>query len=110
MYCLITDLDGAPAMLMQKLRYKAEEAGSLLMELPTKKLKPTQRCCQCGATHKMELADRTYSCECGSVMDRDENAARTMSRYAAYGAWWENIQCTRLTAGTVVAVDGFCPS
>jgi putative transposase len=103
-------LDGAPAALMQKLRYKAEEAGSLLMELPTKKLKPTQRCCWCGATHKMALSDRTYSCACGSVIDRDENAARTMSRYAAHGAWWDKLQSTENPAGTVGAVDGLCPS
>jgi len=92
-------LDGAPATMMQQYRYKAAEVGSILMELPTKMLKPSQRCCKCGQTQKMTLAERTYQCSCGSVMDRDENAARTMLRYAFESAWWENAK----QAGTVCA-------
>jgi putative transposase len=99
-------LDAAPAGLLQKLRYKAEEAGSKFVELSTRALKPTQRCCCCGRLHKMELAERTYRCECGNITGRDENAARTMLRYAFEGTWWE----LKTRAGTVQAAAGLVPS
>jgi putative transposase len=99
-------LDGAPASMLQKFRYKAEEAGSEWLELTTKKLKPSQRCCQCGGTQKMSLKKRTYQCTCGNVMDRDENATRTMLRYAQVGSWWE----TKNQAGTAWTDVGLNPS
>ncbi|WP_156793283.1 zinc ribbon domain-containing protein, partial [Fictibacillus macauensis] len=32
-------------------------------------------CSCCGSKQDMPLSDRVYSCSCGSVMDRDYNAA-----------------------------------
>jgi hypothetical protein len=46
------------------------EAGTKLVTLPTRTIKPSQRCCRCGKIHKHALADRTYRCGCGNVMDR----------------------------------------
>jgi putative transposase len=99
-------LDAAPAGLLAKLRIKAAEAGSKFMEIPTRKVKPSQRCCCCGQTTKHTFDERTYRCSCGNVMDRDENAARTMFRYAYVGPWWENDVGT----GTVPAFAGLAPT
>ena len=100
-------LDAAPAGLLSKLRAKAEEAGSKFMEIPTRKVKPTQRCCCCGKLKKLSLDDREYHCEsCGSTRGRDENAARTILRYALFGAWWET---KNTVGGTPQAAGAFAP-
>ncbi len=83
-------LDAAPAGFLAMLRTKAEEAGSKFVELPTRAIKPTQRCHRCGDTHPMPLAERVYRCACGAKLGRDENAARTLLRAQYEGAWWEN--------------------
>ena len=83
--------DGAPASLIRKLTCKAEEAGSQFMEVPTRQVKPTQRCYCCGKTRKLTLAQRHWTCECGVEHQRDENAARTMLRFANEGPWWKQV-------------------
>jgi putative transposase len=80
--------DAAPTSLMDKLRYKAAEAGSKLDLIPTRKLKPTQRCHCCGKTTKLDLKVRNWRCSCGAIHQRDENAARSMLRYAYEGDSW----------------------
>lgn len=92
-------LDAAPAGFIAKLRYKAEEAGSKFIEVPTRTVKPTQRCHVCGATKKLALSERHWVCACGAHHERDANAARTMLRYAYEGAWWD----IKSGAGTVPA-------
>lgn len=69
----------APARYNAMRKYKAEEAGVLLVTTPTKKLKPTQRCSGCWKlpTKKKTLGDRIHHCEfCGLILGRDKNAAR----------------------------------
>nr|WP_274929757.1 zinc ribbon domain-containing protein [Vibrio metschnikovii] len=44
------------------LRYKAEEASSEFVEVPTKQVKPSQTCPDCGAKKKKLLAERWHSC------------------------------------------------
>lgn len=83
-------LEAAPGGFLQQLRYKAAEAGSKFIEIPTRSVKPTQRCHCCGAASPKRLDERRWRCACGAVHERDENAARTMLRYAYEGAWWEN--------------------
>jgi hypothetical protein len=57
---------------------KAAEAGSIVVMVdPTN---TTQACSGCGALVKKELEDRVHSCECGLVLDRDENAAINIFR------------------------------
>jgi putative transposase len=92
-------LDAAPAGFIDKLRYKAEEAGSKFIEVPTRSVKPTQRCHLCGVTQKLELRERQWVCACGAHHERDVNAPRTMLRYAYEGAWWNSESGT----GTVPA-------
>ncbi|WDD31027.1 transposase (plasmid) [Nostoc sp. UHCC 0926] len=38
----------------------------------------SQECSSCGETVKKTLSTRTHVCQCGCVMDRDENAARNI--------------------------------
>ncbi len=45
-------LDTAPSRLMSMIRCKVEETGGEFVETPTQKIKPSQRCPQCGHTHK----------------------------------------------------------
>ena len=42
----------------------------------------SQNCSSCGATVKKSLSQRTHSCKCGCVLDRDENAGRNILRAA----------------------------
>ncbi|MGP6159510.1 MAG: RNA-guided endonuclease InsQ/TnpB family protein [Vulcanimicrobiaceae bacterium] len=68
----------SPSLLNSMLRCKAEEAGSLFIETPTKKLKPSQRCSDRGRLPKTKtaLSERQHVCECGCALSRDENGAR----------------------------------
>ena len=38
----------------------------------------SQECSQCGTVVKKGLSTRTHVCQCGCVLDRDHNAARTI--------------------------------
>lgn len=73
--------DAAPASLLAMIAYKAEEAGTLFVQPPTKQLKPTQRCHACDAVVPKDLATRLHFCACGITCGRDENAARTILRW-----------------------------
>ena len=68
------------------LRYKAEEAGAELVEVPTRSLKPTQRCARCWETTTKSLSQRIHHCaHCGFTLDRDWNAALVALIYAMSG-------------------------
>lgn len=75
-------LDTGPAAFLQMLRYKAEEAGSLFMEAPTRKLKPSQRCPACDAVQKKVLSERMHICPCGHTEPRDAASARVCLNWA----------------------------
>ncbi len=75
-------LSTAPALFLQMLRAKAEEAGVAWLEVPTQTVKPSQTCSGCGRQEKKTLAERTHRCACGTVLGRDENAARVMLNWA----------------------------
>ena len=62
-------------MLVEKVRFKAEEAGAELILVDPRNTSRT--CSGCGnVKSELPLSVRTYSCECcGLTMDRDRNAA-----------------------------------
>ncbi|GEM87717.1 hypothetical protein MGR01S_23420 [Meiothermus granaticius NBRC 107808] len=68
--------------ILQKLAYKATEAGTRLVEVPTQKVKPSQTCPICLRQEKKPLAQRMHSCPCGCEMSRDRAAALVMLRWA----------------------------
>lgn len=79
-------LDTAPARLMQLLRYKVMETGGIWAEAPTRKLKPSQTCPDCGHVRKKALSERTHRCEaCGCTAPRDFASAQVVLNWALYG-------------------------
>jgi putative transposase len=72
-------LDASWSMLRSFLTYKADRQNKHLMVIgrfyPSSRLCPT-----CGAVNSdLTLADRTWTCSCGAVYDRDLNAARNIA-------------------------------
>lgn len=78
-------LDVGMATIKQMLSYKVEETGGYgrLVEVPTRKVKPSQTCPACGHQHKKLLSERTHVCEqCGYTAPRDVAAAQVMLAWA----------------------------
>jgi len=75
-------LDTAPDAFLQKLRYKVQESGEWV-EVPTRKVKPSQTCPSCGQQRKKALSKRIHKFEpCGYTEPRDQAAARVMLNWA----------------------------
>lgn len=76
-------LDVGIGMLRDAIKYKVIEAGGLFVEIPTQKVKPTQRCAECWELTPKTLSDRVHKCQhCGHEDDRDINAARVCEIWA----------------------------
>lgn len=75
-------LDVGMRGILQKLAYKAEEAGTRLVEVPTPKVKPSQSCPICLRQEKKPLAQRVHRCPCGCEMPRDQASALVALRWA----------------------------
>ncbi len=72
-------LDVSFGMLRSAIEYKVIEAGGVFVEVPTRKVKPSQTCPNCGNQHKKTLDERVHQCDaCGFTMDRDLAAALVM--------------------------------
>jgi len=72
-------LDVGFGMLRSTIKYKVEQIGGVFVEVPTKKVKPSQTCPRCGHQHKKTLDIRVHECSvCGYVQDRDIAAAEVM--------------------------------
>ena len=62
-----------------KLEKKLKSFGKKLVKVD-KYFPSSKRCSSCGNVLKeLELSTRTYTCECGNIMDRDVNAARNIA-------------------------------
>lgn len=76
-------LDVGFGMLRSTIKYKVEQIGGLFVEVPTKKVKPSQTCPKCGHQHKKTLDIRVHECSvCNYVQDRDIAAAEVMLCWA----------------------------
>jgi putative transposase len=74
--------------LNKMLTYKIEAKGGLVLQLPTQKIKPSQRCPNCGVIHKewAELSNRYHLCiDCGFEVPRDQGSAMVMYNVATNG-------------------------
>src|ERR687885_454557 len=82
-------LDVGIGELSKAIEYKLQEAGGFLVLVPTKKVKPSQTCPDCGHQRKKDLCERVHHCvarvrapaslsECGATYDRDVAAAMVM--------------------------------
>lgn len=71
--------DASWGIFFSMLRYKAEGAGSYLVEVNPQYT--SQDCSQCGAYVQKSLSVRTHICqECGYIADRDFNASQNILR------------------------------
>ncbi len=76
-------LDVGIGNLKDLIKYKVTEAGGFYIEVPTKKVKPSQTCPNCGHQKKKTLAQREHHCEkCSYRCGRDVAAAMVMLSYA----------------------------
>jgi putative transposase len=76
-------LDVGMGMLRTAIQYKVTEAGGVFVEVPTRQVKPSQTCPNCGNQHKKTLDERVHQCKfCGFTMDRDLAAALVMLLWA----------------------------
>jgi putative transposase len=76
-------LDVGFGMLRSTIKYKVEQIGGVFVEVPTKKVKPSQTCPKCGHQHKKTLDIRVHECRvCGYQQDRDIAAAEVMLYWA----------------------------
>lgn len=79
-------LDTAPAAFLTTLKSKAGEAGGEWVEVPTRRVKPSQTCHRCGIQRKKPLSERRHVCPCGANCSRDENAGRVCLNWALANA------------------------
>lgn len=99
-------LDVGWGMLTSAIKYKLEEGGGIFVEVPTRKVKPTQTCPKCGNQKEKERGERIHSCkECGYVQDRDLAAAEVMVLWAkgilpGFGTSLENVDVSSSTLKT----------
>jgi putative transposase len=76
-------LDVGFGMLRSTIKYKVEQIGGAFVEVPTRKVKPSQTCPKCGHQHKKTLDIRVHNCAvCGYQQDRDIAAAEVMLYWA----------------------------
>ena len=71
--------------LNQMIAYKIESKGGLMLMLPTKQIKPSQRCPNCGKVHKQwaDLSNRYHICDdCGFEIPRDKGSVMVMLNVA----------------------------
>jgi putative transposase len=94
--------------LSQMLTYKIEQKGGLVLMLPTKTIKPSQRCPKCGAVHKdwAELKNRHHVCSvCGFAVPRDWGSVMVMynvavNRQSGLGTSLVSLGCSSSTSKT----------
>ncbi len=72
-------LDAGWSTFVNMCTFKAECAGTVTILTVDPKY-TSQVCSGCGTVRKKEISDRWYSCECGTELDRDHNAAINILR------------------------------
>jgi putative transposase len=69
-------------MLRQAIKYKVTESGGVFVDIPTRKVKPSQTCPECGIHKPKSLDERIHQCDCGCTLDRDIASAVVCLNYA----------------------------
>ncbi|MDJ0842737.1 MAG: transposase [Crocosphaera sp.] len=80
-------LDVGFGTLNKMITYKIEAKGGLVLFLPTRKIKPSQRCPNCGTVHKdwANLSNRYHVCNhCHFENGRDKSSVMVMYNVATY--------------------------
>ncbi len=72
-------LDVGMGMIRNSLKAKLDDVGGVFVEVPTRKVKPSQTCPKCGHQEKKELSERQHVCKnCGYSQQRDIASAEVM--------------------------------
>ena len=82
-HCLALSIaDAGFGEIKRQLTYKSEWYGGTLIEID--RFFPSSKLCRfCGCINgDLTLADRIWTCDCGAVLDRDQNAALNIERQA----------------------------
>ena len=97
--------DAAWAKFISLLRYKAEKAGVLLVEVDPRNT--SQDCSGCGARVSKGLKERQHECpRCGLSMDRDLNAARNILDRAGVRPGLHNVAgCGMRAGGNLITIE-----
>ncbi len=102
-------LDVGFSTLNKMITYKIEQKGGLVFFLPTRELKPSQRCPKCGNVHSYwaELSNRYHICECGLEMPRDKASTLVMyqtllDKQPGFGMSLDNRGCSSSTSKIVL--------
>ena len=78
-HCLAKSIaDASWGQLIEFTKYKAECAGSLVVTVNPRNT--SKACSNCGCLVEKDLSVRVHECDCGLVMDRDQNAAINILR------------------------------
>ena len=80
--------DAAWGSFIEMLTYKAESAGGEVIKVTPRKA--SRACSGCGATSK-GLSAKVHCCNCGMVLDRDQNAALNILALAVTGQGQANV-------------------
>lgn len=67
-------MDNGYGMFLNMLEYKLSDRGKYFIKV-NKWFPSSQLCSYCGNKKKLTLADRIYKCDCGLIINRDQNAA-----------------------------------
>ena len=70
--------DAGWTLFVSMCTYKAENAGRTVLQVNPRYT--SQVCSGCGTVKKKDLSERWHSCECGTELDRDHNAALNILR------------------------------
>ena len=86
-HCLAKSIsDANMRQFRTTLEYKQKWAGGTI-ELVDRWFPSSKTCSACGVVkEKLSLGERTFSCDCGNMMDRDLNAAINLKNYTASSA------------------------
>jgi putative transposase len=68
--------DAAWRQFFAWLEYYGQVFGKIVIAVPPQYT--SQQCSSCGQIVKKSLSERTHACECGCILDRDENASRNL--------------------------------
>jgi putative transposase len=80
-------LDVGWSQLTGAIKYKLEEGGGTFVEVPTRTVKPTQRCPKCLDVQPKTLSQRVHHCQiCDYIQDRDLASAEVMLLWATNSA------------------------
>lgn len=101
--------DASWSRLRQLLAYKAERAGARLIEVDPRYT--SQACSGCGVIAKKELSERVHDCaDCGTVLDRDHNAALNILRKGVVALGERNVtDCGERARGNVSRMSDTLP-